>query len=520
MSFPAVVTSIPTAARGSVRAYIKQHPAWDNWIAKKGVASRDAKNTDLLDFAGELGLLGEVAKIIASSSTVSNAISSYVARTGMCDSIDEAEAMKAMKAKEDHKLWEDRAAAEIAAIGEPAGFAAGDILRSVEQFLSPLVRRELEKALAPVVDAANKPAVEVERIVTQVVTQQVGASGVVVATTSPLPVKTGKSVPFSKLFGVGTSHAFGKREISLWNSYGHAPDVDPFYVVDAVTMGMIATAAESGDYVWQVGPSGSGKTTNPRQFAAYTGRRFFTITCTKHTEVADLIGGDGARGGETYWQDGALIEAVKIPGAVILIDEPTLASPGVQAIFQAITDDSRTYTVHATGEVVKVALGVMFVVADNTNGAGDETGQYAGTHQANAALVNRFRRMVRVDYMSKAQEAKALVNWTGIPLPAAEHVVDFFARARRLPEMEGIVMSLRQMTGFVRTVKDGFGSKSAFEVSVLNKLPATERAAVDALATLDWHQDFEAALVGQAKAPLTNQPSDSHAAHAFDDGAI
>jgi MoxR-like ATPase len=204
---------------------------------------------------------------------------------------------------------------------------------------------------------------------------------------------------------------------------------------------------------------------------------------------------------------------------VILIDEPTLASPGVQAVFQAITDDSRTYTVHSTGEVVRIAEGVFFIVADNTNGAGDETGQYAGTHQANAALVNRFRRMVRVDYMTKSQEAKALVNWTNVPLAAAEHVVDFFARARKLPEMEGIVMSLRQMTGFVRTVKDGFTSKQAFEVSVLNKLPATERAAVEALATLDWHTTFEAALTGNT-VPLTNQPSDSEGAHAFDDGVL
>jgi MoxR-like ATPase len=189
----------------------------------------------------------------------------------------------------------------------------------------------------------------------------------------------------------------------------------------------------------------------------------------------------------------------------------------VQAVFRALTDDSRRETIHATGEVVRVADGVFFIVADNTNGAGDETGQYAGTHQSNAALVNRFRRMVRVDYMSKGQEAKALVNWTGVPLSAAEHVVEFFARARKLPEMEGIVMSLRQMTGFIRTVKDGFGSKAAFEVAVLNKLPATERAAVEALATLDWHDNFELALSGQA---LTNQASDSHASSAFDDGLL
>ena len=160
---------------------------------------------------------------------------------------------------------------------------------------------------------------------------------------------------------------------------------------------------------------------------------------------------------------------------------------------------------------MKIADGVFFIVADNTNGAGDDTGQYAGTHQANAALVNAFRRMVRVDYLSKGQEAKALVNWTQIPLPAAEHVVDFFARARKLPEMEGVVMSLRQMTGFVRCVKDGFSSKQAFEVCRAEQAAGDRARAIEALATLDWHQGFEAALAGQV-VDLTNQPSNTPAA--------
>jgi MoxR-like ATPase len=508
------ITSIPTAARGKVRAHIKQHPAFGAFLADLGVPSRDVKNSDLLIFAEHHGILHEVQGII-----------DMVANQPPEPALDR-EYFQAM-AHEGDRQREAEADAKADASAKKAketmqavvDFGMDRLLSGVDQFLSPLVRKELEKALAPVIEAANRPAVtvEVEKVVEREVL--VTATGAVVAPKFPMPVRTGGKVAFNKLFGVNTTHAFGKTEISLWNSHGQAPAFDPFYVTDAMTMGAIATAAECGDYVWQVGPSGSGKTTNPRQFAAVTGRRFVDITCTKHTEVADLVGGDAAKGGETFWQDGALIEAVKVPGTVILIDEPTLASPGVQAIFQAITDDSRIYTIHATGEVVKIADGVFFIVADNTNGAGDETGQYAGTHQSNAALVNRFRRMIRVDYMTRPQEAKALVNWTSIPQPAAEHVVDFFARARKLPEMEGIVMSLRQMTGFVRAVKDGFPSKHAFEMTVLNKLPATERAAVEALAILDWHNDFEALLAG-TKVFTTNAASDSDASHSFDDGIL
>jgi len=110
------------------------------------------------------------------------------------------------------------------------------------------------------------------------------------------------------------------------------------------------------------------------------------------------------------------------------------------------------------------------------------------------------------------------VNHTQIPQAAAEHVVDFVAQVRKLPELEGVVMSLRQMVAFARTVKDGFNSKDAFEVAFLTRLPSTERAAVQTLATLQWNQTFEQLVTGSASIPdAGNTPSDSSSARAFDD---
>jgi len=394
----------------------------------------------------------------------------------------------------------------------PAGtFTFDAVVADVDAFLSPIVRKSLENALLPVLDAANKPAVvqTVEKIVVK------DAPILAPAGQVPYAVKTGATIPFAKLFSVRTSMPYGQKPISLWEAHGLSPRVDPFFVVDANVMATLATAAEHETNVWMVGPSGSGKTTTPEQFAAYTGRPFVKIAFTKQTEVNELVGNPGAKDGSTYWEDGALIAAIRRPGTVILIDEPTVASAGVQMIVQNMTDDHRSYTIHSTGEVVKVAPGVMFVIADNTNGAGDETGQYAGTNQSNTSLVNRFKRMVRVDYLSKAQETNALVNHTRIPHVAAEHVADFMQRARKLPEMEGVALSLRQMVGFVDMVKDGFNAKYAFEVAVLTRLPGTERAAIETMATLQWSEQFEQLLAGAPT--LTNAPSTTAAASAFDD---
>jgi cobaltochelatase CobS len=474
--------SIPTIARGKVRAFVKSLSGFEAFANSLGVPSREVKNADLLVFADRKGRMADVLAIIASATQSSTVITD----------------------------------AEIERIvtvpTEVSGYSLDAVLGTVDQFLSPVVKRELETALRPIIDAANKPAVVQEKVVEKIVT--VGAPVVAPVGQVPYAVKTGATIEFNKLFGTKSTQPFGKRPISLWEAHGLAPAIDPYFVVTADSMAALATAAEHGTNVWLVGPTGSGKSTMPMQFAAYTGRPYVKIAFTKQTEVDALVGNTGVKDGATYWEDGALIAAIRRPGTVIVLEEPTTAPAGVQMIVQNMTDDHRSYTIHSTGEVVKVAPGVVFVIGDNTNGTGDETGQYAGTNQANASLVNRFKRMVQVDYLSKSQEIAAIINHTGIPAPAAEHIVDFMQRARKLPEMEGIGLSIRLMVGFVDMVKDGFGAKYAFECAVLTRLPGTERAAIETMATLQWSQDFENLLAG---VNLTNAPSSSEAATAFDD---
>jgi len=512
--------AIPTAARAKVRAYIKGQSGFTKFCAVRGIDSREAKNKDLIDFAERFGILGKVMEIIAAETSKPVLLPSTAAVAAAIKPITPVAKAAILKQVEVLVPLDNSEVVEVPQAEAPKArevWDVSDVLSEVEPLLSPMVRKAIEKALAPVVEKANRPAEVIERIVTV----HAEAAPVAPQGAAPYAEKTGKAIEVGKLFGMKDKSPFTQRQVSLWNAHGAAPAVDPFYVVDDVNMGLLATAMEHGTNVWLVGPAGSGKTSMPEQACAYTGRPFAKIGFTRQTEVADLVGGDGFRKGETEWQDGALIAAMRRPGTVILFDEPTIAPAGVQAVIQAVADDHRSYTIHATGEVVKAAPGVVFVIADNTNGAGDETGQYAGTNQANAALVNRFKRMIQVSYMDREEEAAALVNHTSIPKPAALHVVDFFARARKLPEMEGAVLSLRQMTGFVNTVKDGFGSALAFSVAVLNKMPGTERAAVQALATLEWNAKFEALMLGkdqqEAAKPATADASDSRAAKAFDD---
>jgi len=70
------------------------------------------------------------------------------------------------------------------------------------------------------------------------------------------------------------------------------------------------------------------------------------------------------------------------------------------------------------------------------------------------------------------------------------------------------------MVGFVQCVQDGFTSKDAFETAISCRMPSTEKATIEGLAILTWHETFDALVHGNV-APTT--PSNSPAAKAFGD---
>jgi len=444
--------------------------------------------------------------------------------SGPCDSLDELHAMQAMRTDEEDRAFNMQEDARIEALINDDPFVPvtpavepltnDDILAGVDQFLSPFVRAEIEKAIAPLVAAANKAPetvfVEVEKVVEKIV--EVPAAPQAPEGQLPFATRAGTAA-LGSLFGFEGEGE--DTQVTMVESFGAAPAMDPYYVADPVNIRVMATAFERGANVWAFGPGGSGKTSMPKEIAARTGRPYVKISFSRNSHADDMIGGKGMENGSTQWEDGVLIAAMKRPYTVIAFDEVSLATAGVQGILQGVTDSHRTYFL-PNGEKVIAAPGVCFVVCDNTAGRGDDTGLYAGTNPSNAALVDRFDRMIRVDYIAVELEARALANHTGAPLEAATHVAEFAARARRMPEMQAMVLSLRGLTAFVNMVSDGFNVDQAAEATILNKLADTERAAMETFFTLAWKQDFVNLLRGQMPQPPV-QPSNSYAARAFDD---
>jgi MoxR-like ATPase len=392
------------------------------------------------------------------------------------------------------------------------------VLSPVRPFLAGGLVKQMEAALRPIVEAAHRPATIIEK-------------------TAPTPLREGEAPRASrvgastmaKLFSV--PGAKGKKPVVLWND-PLAGKPDSGYVMDGASMYILASCLEAGETVWLAGSAGTGKTTKAREFAARTGRGFVRIGFSRTTELIDLLGQkeptpSGDNGAvEMVWTDGVFTQALRRPGTVILLDELTAAPPGTAIAFQTILDEKRVTL--PTGEVVIFADGVVVCIADNTAGYGDESGVYAGTHSANAALVDRAARVIPVDYLPAMLEAEALEKRTGAPQAACIRLAEFAHKARTLQAQSGgdaRPLSIRRLIAFANaTHRDGMTLDEAWLTTMLSRLPETDREALRQLAGAHFDDKaFKRELSGEQvslgvvvdEATLSDEPRQQAAREAF-----
>jgi cobaltochelatase CobS len=212
-----------------------------------------------------------------------------------------------------------------------------------------------------------------------------------------------------------------------------------------------------------------------------------------------------APNGGTVWQDGQLAAAIRVPGAVILIDEPTVARDGALYVLQSVLDDGRCINVEETGEVIRVARDVIFLIADNTTGNGDTTGQYVGTRQISRALIDRCGVMVEIGYLSPRVEALLIGKRTGCP-SALAHILVRFANMTRTETAKGnlpIAIGPRRLFAWAELLVDGVEPTLAAHYAFLNSAPPdAQEPLAQLLATHAPEAQIKAAL-----APKTGEAS-------------
>lgn len=154
------------------------------------------------------------------------------------------------------------------------------------------------------------------------------------------------------------------------------------------------------------GLSGGGKTQAVTQACAELGRELIRFNVSVETDETDLIGSYTLINGNTVYQDGPVIKAMK-RGSVLLIDEIDRGSNKLMAI-QGILEGNG-FLNKKTGEYVTPAPGFNIIATANTKGQGSEEGRYL-VQILDSAFLERFPITVEWHLADTKTEKKILSN--------------------------------------------------------------------------------------------------------------
>lgn len=285
----------------------------------------------------------------------------------------------------------------------------------------------------------------------------------------------------AEVFGADTCRYgttdFGSLNVEVW---GHpaAPQVVDDYVFDPCHLhqALIALDDPLPDNVWLAGERGTGKTEFATQIAARLQRPLFRVNFDEALERADFIGANTIENGNVLWKAGIIAQAIQVPGAIILLDEIGFARAQSLAVLHSLCERSphRALTVSETGARIPVASDVVFFCADNSNGHGDSSGNFAGVREQNSAFIDRFSFTLQFQYLPQDAEARLIAQRTGVSDGIATALTGY-AKVAREKAAAGVLSqppSLRQLFAWARAVHRGLPVGVAFTNAIINKFPA------------------------------------------------
>ncbi len=236
-------------------------------------------------------------------------------------------------------------------------------------------------------------------------------------------------------------------------------------------------------YVW--GHAGTGKSTLIEQICSITQRAMIRVQHSANTEEAHITGQWTVKGGETVFEPGLLLLAMK-NGWVYVADEYDFASPSVLAVYQAVLEGKACVTKEADEKwrIVQPHEGFRFMATGNSNGSGDESGLYQGVMIQNAANYERFGMVINMPYMKESEETRILSSKLGLEKEDANKLVKFANLVREQFNSKRMMATISPRAllyaGTIGLRKGCF--KAGIECSFANRLSSVDREVVKGLA--------------------------------------
>lgn len=269
---------------------------------------------------------------------------------------------------------------------------------------------------------------------------------------------------------------------------------NPQFFFDYRSLRRILTNINEEKPLWIWGPAGCGKTETIEQIAIRLMRPLFVISFSEDTRINDLLGMTGLDESEkgnsiTTYQRGVLNKALTTPDAIVVLDEISMAPPGVVAELNKLLQ-SREILIRETGESLRMADHVAIVATANTAGTFDESGLYHGSNAQNGATMSRFSGL-RIGYLPPEKEIIMLRR----RFPNADQELDIVESSKSFTEMavdlasllrslvdQGVVrlpFTVRNLMTFLkRTLDYGKDIREGFADAYYDLLTMQERTAV------------------------------------------
>jgi len=203
------------------------------------------------------------------------------------------------------------------------------------------------------------------------------------------------------------------------------------------------------------GVSGNGKTMMCMQAAAKAKRKLIRVQITPETDESDLIGGFRLVNGDTVFEEGPAIKAMK-EGAILLLDEIDRGTNKIMCL-QGIAEGS-PYYVKKINKVITPKEGFQILATANTKGRGCDDGRYSAASIIDDAFLERFPATVTQPFPSNGVESKILaahfMSYTGETNDTlTEYLMQWSHNIRKVYEEDAIsdVISTRRLCHIIQT---------------------------------------------------------------------
>lgn len=266
------------------------------------------------------------------------------------------------------------------------------------------------------------------------------------------------------------------------------------YILNPELTKTVMMAIELRTPIYLFGHSGVGKSSIFKQMCAALNRRLFRFQHTIDTEESHIVGQwvvkphidtHGNAVSITEFELGPLPLAM-MNGWLYLADEVDRSSPTVLSAYQAILEGEPLIIKNAPANmrIVKPHPLFAFAATGNTNGTGDQSGLYQATLTQDAATIERFGVVAKVDYPPEKQEIAMIAAATGLNEIDAKKIRSFAdeIRNKAFPNIVSLTIGPRVAINIARIgmMKADFVEGAMY--AYCNRLPEAEKEAAIGIA--------------------------------------